>query len=170
MLCSSAGLPLICQLASAASVPFLPAGIEREPHVERMPDKYQNCHIRWRMPASPMSSDRTGTSVAMTPLSRAGLPSEGADMPCNSAELLWTRQSSQLLLSLPSSLRRWIATLMRGGALSSAETGTLGTPASKSSAEVPFYGADLHSSPLLRPDTPSYTGTSIIGLPALQEA
>ena len=126
MLCSSAGLPLTCQLASAASVPFLPAGIEREPHVERMPDKYQNCHIRWRMPASPMSSDRTGTSVAMTPLSRAGLPSEGADMPCNSAELLWTRQSSQLLLSLPSSLRRWIATLMRGGALSSVRTDTSG--------------------------------------------
>lgn len=61
--------------------------------------------------------------------------------------------------------------LMRVWRLSSVKTGTLGTPASLSSAEVLSHGADLHSSPLLRPDTPSsYTGTAIIGLPALQEA
>lgn len=60
--------------------------------------------------------------------------------------------------------------LMRVWRLSSVKTGTLGTPASLSSAEVLSLGADLHSSPSLRTDTPSYTGTAIIGLPALQEA
>lgn len=57
--------------------------MEREPHVERLPVKYQNCHIRVRM--SPMSSE--------------GLPSDGADVPCSRAELLLTLQSYQLLLS-----------------------------------------------------------------------
>lgn len=60
--------------------------------------------------------------------------------------------------------------LMRVWRLSSVKTGTLGTPTSLSSAEVLSHGADLHSSPSLRPDTPSYTGTAVIGLPALQEA
>lgn len=57
--------------------------MEREPHVERLPVKYQNCHIR----------------VRMSPMSSAGLPSDGADVPCSRAELLLTLQSYQLLLS-----------------------------------------------------------------------
>lgn len=111
--------------------------MEREPHVERLPVKYQNCHIR----------------VRMSPMSSAGLPSDGADVPCSRAELLLTLNRISYCY-LPSSLRRWVEMLMRVWRLSSVKTGTLGTPASLSSAEVLSHGADLHSSPLLRPDTP----------------
>ena len=104
-----------------------------------------------------------------TGVSSAGLPSDGADVPCSRAELLLTLNRISYCY-LPPSLRSWAEMLMRVWRLSSVKTGTLGTPASLSSAEVLSHGADLHSSPSLRPDTPSYTGTAIIGLPALQEA
>lgn len=93
--------------------------MEREPHVERLPVKYQNCHIR----------------VRMSPMSSAGLPSDGADVPCSRAELLLTLNRISYCY-LPSSLRRWVEMLMRVWRLSSVKTGTLGTPASLSSAEV----------------------------------
>lgn len=93
--------------------------MERESHVERLPVKYQNCHIR----------------VRMSPMSSAGLPSDGADMPCSRAELLLTLNRISYCY-LPSSLRSWVEMLMRVWRLSSVKTGTLGTPASLSSAEV----------------------------------
>ena len=76
--------------------------MEREPHVERLPVKYQNCHIR----------------VRMSPMSSAGLPSDGADVPCSRAELLLTLNRISYCY-LPSSLRRWVEMLMRVWRLSS---------------------------------------------------